>query len=328
MAKALEGLRVTLGQPHRLRSVGQQIVLDFGFMAMAEAYRGDYTGAMVHHRILLYAVEQLGGWHRVDPFVREMNRTGDIFLSSLMCTAPLFGLTDDPGPSSGAFRAEVCNSITPERRMGEALLVFGGLWDSVFSDVMLEMLDVVQAAQLLWAFPDADVSVRERDWVLQRSNALTCRLLALVPAMPANSVEEQIQECCRLCFVLWLFYVLTGTAGIPSEPGSLKRVRYIMPEHTRRLVESVKYADALDTYETRWGLYDELLLWVLAFGTLSDRRDVCWFAMELRAECTMKGIYTYDSLAVITSRYLSLDRLEQLSNRKLARTLIAGMVEA
>jgi hypothetical protein len=326
MAKALEGLRKTL-DPDEVNTVSQQVVLDFSWMATAEAYRENFTGAMAYQRINAFVVRKMGGFEKVEPFVREMCRIGDIFISSLNMTPPIYGLFGDPGAISEEFRAEIDKRILPQRRMGFAFLGHQDVWSPAMSDMIADMLDVVQAAQFLWAFPESDISSEDRDWVLRRSHALTLRLLSMVPTSPVTTFEEAVQESCRLCMILWLFYVLAGTTGIPSEPGTLKRVRNIMPEHTRRLRQSVELTDSMDTYGGRWGPHKELWIWVAAFGTLSFKTDGCWFALELRAECKTRGIYTYDSLATITSKYLSLDRLEQLSNRKLARTLIAGMME-
>lgn len=326
MAKALEGLRKTL-DPNEVETLSQYVVLDFCWMATAEAYRENFTGAMAYQRINFYVVQRLGGFEKLDSFAQEMLRIGDIFLSSLTLTVPLFGLLNDPGPISEDLRTEIDKRILPHRQMGAAFLRHQYVWSPVMSDVIVDMLDVIQAAQFLWAFPGSDVSSEDRDWVLQRSHALTIRLLSMLPVSPVATIGEAIQESCRLCFILWLFYVLAGTTGIPSEPGTLKRVRNMMPEHTRRLKKSVELANSLNQCATRWDPYDELLLWVLAFGTLTSKTDGCWFAIELAFECQKRGIYTYDSLSTITSNYLSLDRLEQLSNRKLARTLIAGMME-
>jgi hypothetical protein len=326
MAKALEGLRKTL-DPDEVNTVSQQVVLDFSFMAAAEAYRENFTGAMAYQQINSFVVRKMGGFEKVEPFVREMCRIGDIFISSLTMTPPICGLFGDPGPISEAFRGEIDKRILPQRRMGAAFLEHQDLWNPIMSDMIADMLDVVQAAQFLWAFPESDVSSEDRDWVLQRNHALTLKFLSMVPTSPVTTFEEAVQESCRLCLILWLFYVLAGTTGIPSEPGTPKRVRNFMPEHTRRLRQSVELADSMDTYARRWGPYEELWVWMAAFGTLSSKIDGCWFALELRDECKSRGIYTYDSLATITSKYLSLDRLEQLSNRMLARTLIVGMME-
>lgn len=329
MAKALAGLRKSLDEVDA-GALGQQAVLDTAWMGTAEAYMGNFAGALAHYRISLYIANRLGGFDKIDPFVREICRIGDIFISSLTLTSPIFGLVGDPGPISHDFRAEIERRVLPQRRMGIAFLEHGELWDEAMADFISEIVDLAQAAQFLWAFPDADVAAEDRDWVLQRSHALTYKSLGMVPESPVATLEEAIQECCRLCFVLWLFYVLAGTAGVPDDrnPGSLKRVRNIMPEHRRRLRESVERVDtlALDIHERRWGPYDDLMLWVLAFGTLSSKAEGCWFAGELAAEAKKRGIWTFDSLVGKIGGYLSLERLEILSGRRIARVLILSVV--
>jgi hypothetical protein len=325
MAKAIEGMRRTLREDD-MEALGQQAVLDITLMGTAEAYVENFKGALAHYRIGLVIAEKMGGFAKIEPFIREMCRIGDLFISSLTLLPPIFGLVGDPGEIPGGLREEI-ERIQPQRRMGVSFLDHDDLWDSAMLSVIHDMLDVVQAVQFLWAFPDADVSLDDRDWVLQRSHALTHKLLSMVPAAPPTTVREAIQECCRLSFVLWLFYVLAGTTGIPSEPGRLKRVRTPNTEHTRRLKKSVELADGFDADEKRWGQYDELLMWVLAFGTLANKTEGCWFAVELRREAKGRGIYTYDSLAAVIRGYLSLDRLEVLSRRKIARGLILGMID-
>jgi hypothetical protein len=327
MAKALERLRPTMEETE-IHANSQQIILDFNFLAMAEAYRTNLAGALVHQRIILYIAQKLGGFNNVEPFVREMCRMADIFISSINRTSPILGLADDPGPIAEDFFTQIQKYISPQRLMGISFLQQVNLWDSVMFGTVHDVLDVVQAAQFLWAFPGSNIDSAAGDWVLQRSHTLTYKLLSMVPTCAIATIREAIQECCRLCFILWLFYVLAGTSGSSSESGSLKRVRTIMPEHARQLQKSIELADSLGSRHTAfWGLHGELLIWVLAFGTLSCKDDDSWFASELRAEAKMRGMFTYDSLATISLRYLSLDRLEQLSNRKLARTLIAGAME-
>lgn len=338
MAKAIKGLRKSLDAAD-VDALGQQAVLDIAWMATAESYIGNFAGAMAHHRICLYLVERMGGWDKIDAFVREMCRIGDIFVSSLTLTPPMFGLQGDPGPISRTLRAEIDARIRVQRRMGGAFLRHDGVWDEEMADVLPHLLDVVQAAQFLWAFPDADVGVEDRDWVLQRSHALTYRLLCLVPRTDPATVEQALQEACRLCFVLWLFYVLAGTAGVPDpgKPGGLKRVRNVMREHVCRLRRSVVRVDGLAAARSRerghraedgrWGAYDDLLLWVLAFGTLSCKLDASWFAGELATEARARGLWTFDSLVGRggVGGYLPLDRLELLTGRRVARLLIGGL---
>jgi hypothetical protein len=326
MAKALEGLRMTF-DPDKVDAISQQVILDFAWMATAEAYRDNFTGALAYQHINKFAIQKFGGIERAEPFVREICRIGDIFISSLSLTPPVLGIVGDPGPISEEFRREIDRRILPHRRMGAAFLEYESLWDLVMTDIMQDLLDVVQAAQFLWAFPESHVSSKDRDWVLQRCHTLTHKLLMISRRTPPLTFEDAVQECCRLCFILWLFYVLSGTSGVPSEPGSLMKVRNIMPEHTRRLQKSVEHADTLDTHATGWGPYNELRVWISAFGTLACKTESCWFALQILADCSMRSIYTYDYLAAITSKYLSLDRLEQLSNRKLARILITGLIE-
>lgn len=339
MAKAIELMRRALDDED-VGAMGQQAVLDITWMGTSEAYHGNYEGALTHYRIGLYIVESMGGWDMIDPFMREMCRIGDIFVSSLTLKPPMFGLEGDPGDMSGGFRAEIHDKIRVDRRMGVAFLELHQLWVGEMEELLADVLDVVQAAQFLWAFPDADVSGEDRDWVLQRSHALTHRLLCLVPQRELGTVDEAMAEVCRLCFVLWLFYVLAGTAGGGVIGGGLgaggvplKRARHMMPEHCYSLRRAVMRVDGLvmgDGGEDvgRWGGYDDILLWVLAFGTLSSKFDGCWFAKELGREAGRRGIFTFDSLMGLGSvgGYLGLERLEILTGRRVARVLIGGLV--
>jgi hypothetical protein len=356
MAKAIEGMRRSL-DVEEVGQLGQQAVLDITWMGTAEAYLGNFEGALAHYRISMYIVERMGGWEGIDPFVREMCRIGDIFISSLVLTRPLFGLVGDPGEITEGFRGDINAKIRVERRMGVAFLEKERLWNGEMEELLPDILDVVQAAQFLWAFPDADVKSEDRDWVLQRSHALTYRLLWLVPEEEPATVEQAIAEVCRLCFVLWLFYVLAGTAGVPEKENSeatggvgggprLKRGRNMMPQHVITLRAAVSKVDYLarseafhrnlsaraeeDAVTGRWGEYDDLLLWVLAFGTLSSKVDRCWFAEELGREAASRGIFTFDSLIGRgkVGGYLGLDRLEILTNRRVARLLIGGLITA
>lgn len=62
---------------------------------MAEIYYQNASAALLHRDIMVKVVESLGGMGKIDPYVREMSWTGDLFILSITLTKPVFELECD-----------------------------------------------------------------------------------------------------------------------------------------------------------------------------------------------------------------------------------------
>lgn len=142
---------------------------------------------------------------KIDPYVREMCWTGDLFISSISPTQPVFELEWDPGPISTARVTEINQLLScPTGTVLLKMDVFEE--DPVFRSLVQDLFSRASAGQYLQAIDESKpFSLVDKSWILLRRRALNHRLLSLPDpdssTQPGNNAD--LRAACRLVFIIW-----------------------------------------------------------------------------------------------------------------------------
>ena len=204
--------------------------------------------ARTHLDALLYIIEHIGGFDKVDPYLVESMILADKFLALNSMTLPLIPMSWDPGPLPEIRRKNLSACREQPSVQGQNLLRVPVC--NELKHIVRDIVDYVEVAEDVWICPK--ISLADESWLFLRLQAFSHRLLHLIDL-------SDLENCIRLTLILFLLNTTQYRGAQISAQILLRRLYSAIAEARRVKVQSGT----------------ELLFWCLCTGALTtDSTDV------------------------------------------------------
>lgn len=302
--KALVALRKYLET--RPGVVEHRVIHDMYFLCLAEAYRFNEAGYMVHLRAVKYLVDLVGGLKSLDQHMKETLILGDVYLGAERLSAPLFPLDWDPGKlAPKKWEKVVVDTALMQLGRGILCLPDDSVVTSELRGIVNDMIQCVRVAQYTWTH--AKLQVEYGHWVFLRNLAIIHRLASLKFDLDKDFWRAEVL---RIGLIQWVMLCMT-------ELGPPRSVKVIAP-HLKKALEKCRLK------QESWSSHAGILTWILIVGATTSfgLPEEKFFISQLAAVTGIIRVRNEQQLHELSQRYLYLERLQRKSLAILAKKLL------
>jgi hypothetical protein len=301
--KAIETLRSRLQQPD---PVDGWLILSIYALSVSEMWASNHEASAAHLKIIRHFIAQVGGIHKLEPYVMESLILGDKYLAlSYLALGksvpPILPLDWDPRQMFPA-RVQILQ-ITHNPVLDHLASALFALDEEVLSqDMQIVIADLVACLQIAHSIcesPDADPA--DERWLFLRHQALIYRLLS-------TSTTNIVQECCRIALLVWMLKVTKYF-------GAQRCSRSLLPhlkDTLLKLEPDVVYANV------------ELVFWITCVGamTAEETQERDWYVRQTAQLASEIGLEPKEEqYKAVLRRYLFLKSEQGAQMTKLVRAV-------